>query len=75
MSWSDRMSAIGLLLNVLGTYFLLVASRFWEESFNWPRAFRWLGLLFEVDVPRPSLVGLFSLFFGFLLQFIAMVVE
>jgi hypothetical protein len=75
MSWSDQLSAIGLLLNVAGSYCLLVASRFWEESYSWPKALRWLGLLFEIDIPRPSLLGLFGLFFGFLLQLIGMIMR
>jgi len=73
MGASDQLNAIGLLLNVVGSYCLLVASRFWEESFHWPKALRWLRLLFEVDIPRPSLLGLFGLFFGFVLQLIAMI--
>ncbi|MBI4525039.1 MAG: hypothetical protein HY695_14645 [Deltaproteobacteria bacterium] len=69
MTFSDWLTALGLLLDILGSYCLLVASRFWE---GWPESIKWMGTLFELNISRPSLWGLFSLFFGFLLQFIGL---
>ena len=75
MSSSDWLTALGLAINLAGAYFLLVASRFWEESSTWPPALRWIGKIFAIEAPRPSLWGLACLLVGFLLQFIGVLVR
>jgi hypothetical protein len=75
MSAADWATALGLAINFAGAYFLLVATRFWEEATTWPPALRWLGKLFEIEAPRPSLWGLACLLVGFLLQFIGVLLK
>jgi len=75
MSSSDWLTALGLAINFAGAYFLLVATRFWEEASTWPPSLQWIGKLFEIEAPRPSLWGLACLLMGFLLQFIGVLVR
>jgi hypothetical protein len=75
MSSSDWLTAVGLAINFAGAYFLLVATRISEEAHTWPPEIRWLGKLFELDAPRPSLWGLACLLVGFFLQFIGVLMR
>jgi hypothetical protein len=75
MALSDWLAALGLAINFAGAYFLLVATRISEEADTWRPEIRWLGKLFEIDAPRPSLWGLACLLAGFFLQFVGVLMR
>jgi hypothetical protein len=75
MPLSDWLTALGLATDIAGAYFLLAATRISEEAHTWPPEIRWLGKLFEMNAPRPSLWGLACLLIGFFLQFLGVLVR
>lgn len=75
MSASDWLTALGLAIDIAGAYFLLAATRIWEEADTWPPALQWIGKMFEIEAPRPSLWGLACLLIGFFLQFVGVLVK
>ncbi|HTM11162.1 MAG TPA: hypothetical protein VL754_22485 [Verrucomicrobiae bacterium] len=75
MPLSDWLSALGLAINFAGAYFLLAATRISEEAHTWPPSLQWLGKVFEVNAPRPSLWGLACLLIGFFLQFLGVLMR